>query len=38
MQLPMWLLLALAVGFGMQTSLTAAIANRAALWLLGGAP
>jgi multicomponent Na+:H+ antiporter subunit D len=38
MQIPMWLLLALSIGFGVQTSLTADIAQRAALWLLGGAP
>lgn len=38
MLLPMWLLLALAIGFGVQTSLTADIASRAALWLLAGTP
>jgi hypothetical protein len=34
----MWLLIALAIGLGVQTSLTAGIAQRAALWLLAGAP
>ena len=38
MQIPMWLLIALAIGLGVQTSLTAGIAQRAALWLLAGAP
>jgi multicomponent Na+:H+ antiporter subunit D len=38
MQLPMWLLLAATLYFGVETSLTAGLAHRAALWLLGGGP
>jgi len=38
MQIPMWLLIALAIGLGVQTSSTVGTAQRAALWLLSGAP
>ncbi|MYF93694.1 MAG: monovalent cation/H+ antiporter subunit D family protein, partial [Gemmatimonadetes bacterium] len=38
MQIPVWLLIALTIGFGMQTSLTAGVARKAAHWLLGVAP
>ena len=38
MQLPVWLLIALTVGLGMQTSLTAGVARKAAHWLLSSAP
>lgn len=35
MQIPLWLLIALAIGLGVQTSLTAGIARQAAHYLLG---
>jgi len=38
MQIPVWLLIALTIGLGMQTSLTAGVARKAAHWLLGAAP
>ena len=38
MQIPVWLLIALTIGLGMQTSLTAGVARKAAHWLLGVAP
>jgi multicomponent Na+:H+ antiporter subunit D len=38
MQIPLWLLLASTLFFGVQTELTAGIAQRAALWLLAGGP
>jgi multicomponent Na+:H+ antiporter subunit D len=38
MQIPLWLLLAATLFFGVQTDLTAGIAQRAALWLLAGGP
>ena len=38
MQISAWLLIALTIGFGMQTSLTAGVASKAAHWLLGTAP
>jgi multicomponent Na+:H+ antiporter subunit D len=38
MQIPIWSLLAATLFFGVQTDLTAGIAQRAALWLLAGGP
>jgi multicomponent Na+:H+ antiporter subunit D len=38
MQIPIWLLLAATLFFGVQTDLTVGIAQRAALWLLAGGP
>ena len=38
MQIPLWLLIALAIGLGVQTSLTAGVARQAAHYLLGVAP
>ena len=38
MQIPLWILIALSIGFGINTALTAGTAHRAALWLLGNAP
>ena len=38
MLIPMWILIALAIGFGVQTTSTAGIAQRAALSLLAGSP
>ena len=38
MQIPLWILLAMAIGFGVDTELTAGTAHRAALWLLGSTP
>jgi multicomponent Na+:H+ antiporter subunit D len=36
MQIPLWMLLATTLYFGLQTDVTAGLAQRAALWLLGG--
>jgi len=36
MQIPLWILLAATIFFGVQTDLTVGLAQRAALWLLGG--
>jgi hypothetical protein len=38
MQIPLWILLAMSIGFGLDTELTAGTAHRAALWLLGSTP
>ena len=38
MQIPLWLLVALTIGLGIQTSLTAGVARQAAHGLLGAAP
>jgi multicomponent Na+:H+ antiporter subunit D len=38
MQIPIWSFLAATLFFGVQTDLTAGIAERAALWLLAGGP
>jgi hypothetical protein len=38
MKIPLWSLLAATLFFGVQTDLTAGIAQRAALWLLAGGP
>jgi multicomponent Na+:H+ antiporter subunit D len=38
MQIPLWILLAMSIGFGLHTELTAGTAHRAALWLLGSTP